>query len=102
MHDSVYEMAGDPRVAKAVRLLLTELGDGPDGPLKEMAEGILAGNLDPREAAGSAAYGDELGTAFGSFWTRYQQLGPDERAELVEATERELDDLLDRPPPAGT
>ena len=95
MHDSVYEMAGDPRIAKALRLGLERIADGPDGPLKEMAEGVLAGNLDLREAASSEVYGEALGVAAGRFWTGYEQVGEDERTELIRRAESRLDELLE-------
>ena len=52
MHDSAYDLAGgDARKAKLLRVSLQKLADGPDGALKEMAEGVLRGELDLREAA---------------------------------------------------
>ncbi|MGA5304602.1 hypothetical protein ACPCHT_32155 [Nucisporomicrobium flavum] len=102
MHDSVYDLAGDdPRMAKLLRASLTKLADGPDGPLREMAQGVLAGDVDLRQAAMSDAYGDELGAAFGQFWTRWEQLDDEERAQLVVRTEHQLDDLLDGPAPTA-
>lgn len=100
MHDSAYEIAGhDPRIAKVLRLSLTKLAQGPEGPLKEMAEGVLDGHVDLRQAAMSDAYGDELGSAMQRFETHYEALDPDERTELVDNAERQLDEVLDGPPP---
>jgi hypothetical protein len=102
MHDSVYEIAGDdPRVAKALRAGLTKLADGPAGPLREMAEGVLDGGLDLRRAAMSDVYGAELGTAFGAFWSHYETLDEEQRAELTGNAERQLDAMLDETPPSG-
>jgi hypothetical protein len=98
MHDSVYELAGDdPRMAKLLRASLTKLAAGADGPLREMAEGVLSGHVDLRQAAMSDTYGDELGSAFGRFWSHYEQLDQRERDELVRQTEVQLDELLDGP-----
>ncbi|NJC69098.1 hypothetical protein HC031_05080 [Planosporangium thailandense] len=101
MHDSVYEVASDdPRLAKLLRASLTKLATGPEGPLREMAEGVLSGHLDLRRAAMSDAYGDALGSAFGRFWSHYEQLDQQERDELVRRTEDQLDALLDGPRPS--
>jgi len=98
MHESVYDVAGDdPRLAKLLRVTLTELAEGPRGPLREMAEAVLEGQQDLREAAMSDAYGTELGTAFERFWSHYETLDEQERRDLVTRTERQLDDLLDGP-----
>jgi hypothetical protein len=100
VHDSVYDIAGDdPRIAMLLRRSLTKLAAGPDGPLKEMAEGILDGHLDLRHAAMSDTYGDQLGAAFGRFWSHYQDLDPADRDQLVARTQRQLDELLDGPVP---
>ncbi|GAA1805623.1 hypothetical protein HC028_03390 [Planosporangium flavigriseum] len=101
MHDSVYELVGDdPRLAKLLRASLSKLADGPEGPLREMAEGVLSGHVDLRQAAMSDAYGDELGAAFGRFWSHYEQLDQRERDELVRQAGQQLDELLDGPRPS--
>jgi hypothetical protein len=98
MHQSAYDVAGDdPRMAKLLRASLTKLANGPDGPLKEMADGVLSGQLDLREAAMSDAYGEELGVAFGRFQTYFDALDEEERQELVGQAEERLDELLDGP-----
>ena len=92
MHDSAYDLAGgDPRKAKLLRVSLQKLADGPDGVLKEMAEGVLRGELDLREAAMSDVYGPALGAAFDQFSTYYTELDQEERDQLVATTERQLD-----------
>jgi hypothetical protein len=98
MHDSVYDIAGDdPRKAKLLRASLQQLADGPDGALKEMAEGVLRGEVDLRQAAMSDAYGPQLGAAFDRFSTYYSELGQAECDELVATAERQLNELLDGP-----
>jgi hypothetical protein len=98
MHDSVYEIAGDdPRMAKLLRTSMQQLADGPDGLLKEMAEGVLRGDLDLREAAMSTVYGPELGKAFDQFTSYYTELDEQDRVHLVATTQRQLDELLDGP-----
>jgi hypothetical protein len=99
MHDSAYEVAGDdPRIAKHLRLSLEKLAKGPKGLLQEMADGVLKGEVNLRDAANSDVYGEALGSAFGKFWTYYEQLDELERDELVHKTEGQLDELLDGPP----
>jgi hypothetical protein len=96
MHDSVYDIAGnDPRIAKLLRLNLAKLAAGPDGPLKEMAEGVLDGHVDLRHAALTDTYGTELGTAFHRFQVYYQDLDAADRDQLTAATQQQLDHLLD-------
>lgn len=85
---------------KLLRASLQELADGPDGLLKEMAEGVLRGEVDLREAAMSDSYGPELGKAFDRFATYYTDLDQAERDELVATTEDQLNELLDTPPTA--
>jgi hypothetical protein len=98
MHDSAYDIAGtDPRKAKLLRASLQKLADGPDGLLKEMAEGVLRGEIDLRQAAMSDTYGPELGNAFDRFATYYTALDQSQRDLLVATTEHQLDKLLDDP-----
>jgi hypothetical protein len=102
MHDSVYDVAGDdPRIAKLLRASLTKLAQGPDGLLREMAEGVMNGQVNLRDAARSDVYGEELGLAFGRFWTYFEELDESERDELVHKTQGQLDELLDSPPAAS-
>ena len=98
MHDSAYDIAGeDPRKAKLLRASLQKLADGPDGLLKEMADGVLRGEIDLREAAASDVYGPEIGAAFDRFSTYYSALDQSERDALIANAERQLDELLDGP-----
>lgn len=103
MHDSVYDIAGDdPRMAKLLRTSLQQLADGPDGLLKEMADGVLGGELDLREAAMSSVYGPELGAALDQFTFYYRELDQQDRDQLVTTTQRQLDELLDGPSSSPT
>ncbi len=98
MHDSVYEIAGgDPRKAKLLRVSLEKLAAGPDERLKEMAQSVLNGETDLRQAAASDAYGDALGASFDRFTTYYARLDEQERAAVVGEAERQLNELLDGP-----
>ncbi|MDI6101708.1 hypothetical protein QLQ12_24100 [Actinoplanes sp. NEAU-A12] len=99
MHDSVYDVAGDPRKAELLRMSLDRIAEGPDGPLREMAREVLAGRADLRAATREAAYGDELSKAFGRFWGDYQAMSPAERDQLVQDTRQRVDELFDEPRP---
>jgi hypothetical protein len=79
MHDSVYDIAGDdPRLAKLLRSSLQKLADGPDGPLREMAEGVLNEAID-------------------KFSAYFARLDHEQRDQVVADTQRQLDELLDGP-----
>jgi hypothetical protein len=91
----------EPRKAKLLRASLQKLAGGPDGLLKEMADGVLRGELDLREAAMSNVYGPELGAAFDKFSTYYIDLDQQERDQLVATAGRQLDELLDGPSAAA-
>ena len=97
MHDSVHDIAGDPRRARLLRMSLERIADGPDGPLREMAREVLAGRADLRAATREAAYGDEIGRAFTRFWGDYQAMSPDERDRLVQDARDRADELADEP-----
>ncbi|WP_067508268.1 hypothetical protein [Actinoplanes sp. TFC3] len=104
MHDSVYEIAGDdPRIAKFLRTTLTQLADGDDPLMREMAKGVLDGSVDLRQAATSPAYDASFSAAADSFWSYYEGLNEDERQELARSGSSQLDVLLDEPdePPAN-
>ncbi|HWG97777.1 MAG TPA: hypothetical protein VNV66_00250 [Pilimelia sp.] len=98
--DSVTDVAGgDPRLAAVLRAHLRRLAEGPPGPLREMAEGVLRGEVDLRQAAHSQAYGAELGAAFRRFWSDYQAMSQRERDQLVERTREHFDGVVEKPPP---
>ena len=97
MHVSAYDVAGsDPRKSELLRKSLEKLAGGLDGVLKEMAEGVLRGELNLREAAMSDVYGAELGVVFDQFAAYYAKLDQQERDHLVVTAERQLDELVDR------
>jgi hypothetical protein len=60
-----------------------------------MAEGVLSGRVDLRQAAASDVYGEELGAGFRRFWADYEQLDPEEREELARQAARQIDELRD-------
>ena len=98
MHDSVYDIAGDdPRKAKLLRVSLEKLATSSDDRLREMAQSVLNGETDLRQAAASDAYGDALGESFDQFTTYYARLDNEERAAVIAETEHQLDKLLDGP-----
>ncbi|KKK03061.1 hypothetical protein [Micromonospora sp. HK10] len=82
----IADIAGnDPRRLKALRDSLHRLADSPQPELRELAHGILKGDMPLRTAGLTSTYGGAVGEAFGSFWAYYSQLDPEERQEL-EAT----------------
>ncbi|OJF13004.1 hypothetical protein [Couchioplanes caeruleus] len=98
MHDSVYDLAGDdPRIAKFLRTALTQLADNPDPPLREMAQGVLDGHVDLRQAATSDAYAASFNEGSRAFWSYYDNLDETERQELARTGKHQLDTLLDGP-----
>ena len=84
MSDDITDIVGgDNRRAHVLRDNLTKLADGPDPLLREMATGVLNGDVRLRDAAASDAYSDVLAGTFHTFWTAYQDMTPEERADLV-------------------
>ncbi|MFI5938141.1 hypothetical protein [Actinoplanes sp. NPDC051494] len=99
MHDSVYDIAGDdPRIAKYLRTSLTALANGSDPLLRELAEGVLSGQVNLRDAVASDVYDEAVGSAFERFSTHYDQLDADEKARLTSEAGQQLDELLDGHP----
>ena len=99
MPDHLLDLAHrDPRLARALQQLLTELSENGSDKLREMARAALDG-ASLRELALSETYGNEISDAFDHFWTSYQQMSPDERAELEEQGQRQLDAITDNPTP---
>lgn len=89
MTDELTDIAGgDPRRAQVLRDCLTQFADGPESELRDMARAVLNGEIQLREAARSSTYGAAMGESFETFWARYRQLSPEERADL-EASGRE-------------
>ncbi|NNJ61705.1 MAG: hypothetical protein HKP61_12325 [Dactylosporangium sp.] len=59
-----------------------------------MAEAVPRGQLDLRTAASTPTYGDELGAAFGSFWSDYQAMTPEAQARAAVQAREYLDNLI--------
>ena len=84
MNPDLLDMAGDdPCRARAIQQLLTKLVDGPNPVLREMATGVLNGDVTLRDAAASSAYSDAIAGRFDTFWQRYETLTPDEHDDLL-------------------
>ncbi|OJF12582.1 hypothetical protein [Couchioplanes caeruleus] len=82
MADELFEMAhGNPKLARALHENLQTLADHGNEKLREMAGAVLDGGS-LRELALSDTYGEEIGSAFDTFWHRYQAMPSEERAEL--------------------
>jgi hypothetical protein len=89
MNPELMDMAGgDSYRARAIQQLLTKLSDGPNPLLREMASGVLKGELNLRDAASSGVYSDAIADRFDTFWHRYQDLTPDEHQALLTAGHR--------------
>lgn len=96
MHDSVYDIAGDdPRMAKYLRLLLVGLAKGPNRELAELAEGVLDGSVDLRQAAASDAYDHHFDGAFTAAYDDYQSLDSGQREALEREGSAQLNALLE-------
>ncbi len=48
-----------------------------------MAEAVLNGEVSLRQASQCDTYSAAIGDAFNTFWTTYQEMSPEERAELT-------------------
>jgi hypothetical protein len=81
LDDDLVTMAGDAKLAKAVRESLEKLRDGSAGSdLAEMARDLLDGRIDLRTVAGSSAYAGDLTQGIGKFKTWESELSAEERA----------------------
>jgi hypothetical protein len=84
MNPEIIDMTGgDTYRARAIHHLLTKLADGPNPVLREMASGVLKGELNLRDAAASEVYSDAITDRFDTFWQRYQDLTPYEHQALL-------------------
>jgi hypothetical protein len=91
MEDELADVAAkDPRVTGLLAESLRRLANDAHGPLREMAQTVLRGEVSLRAAALSDAYGAELGSSFQHFWFEYQAMDPAERRRLVAAGEEQL------------
>ncbi|MEV4536252.1 hypothetical protein AB0J82_20905 [Asanoa sp. NPDC049518] len=73
---------GDPRRSRALRECLELLANSDNELLREMARTVLDGDMTLREIAASQVYGAELAGSFGTFWSHYEEMTPEERAAL--------------------
>jgi hypothetical protein len=88
MSDEILDIAGgNPRLADQIRELLHTLQDHENAKIREIARDALNG-ASLRQMAASSVYGDDVGTALDAFWHTYQQMTPEQQAEL-EKTGRE-------------
>ncbi|WP_422744952.1 hypothetical protein ACN27B_11975 [Micromonospora sp. WMMD754] len=97
MSDITDIASNDPRRMKALRDSLDRLADSPQPELREMARAVLNGNITLRTAALTSAYGPALSDAFGTFWTYYSQLAPEERQQLEATAYIDNPDVAHRP-----
>lgn len=74
---------GDTRRGRVLEDNLNQLANGRDPLLREMAKAVLDGELRLRDATQSDTYGSALSEAFVTFWTKYEDMSPEERAELA-------------------
>ena len=89
---------GDPRRVKALRDSLDRLADSPQPELREMARAVLDGHMTLRNAAPTSTYGPAISDAFGTFWTYYSQLDPEERRQLEATAYADADQHAERRP----
>jgi hypothetical protein len=84
MTDDLTDIAGgDLRRARLLRDHLTQLTHASDPRLREMAKAVLNGEVSLRQASRSETYSAAISDAFNTFWTTYQEMSPEERAELT-------------------
>ncbi|GGN20677.1 hypothetical protein FHR83_002034 [Actinoplanes campanulatus] len=82
MSDEILDIAhGNVRLAAEIRELLRALLDHQNGKVREMARDVLDG-ASLRQMAASSVYGDEIGADIETLWQKYQEMAPEERAEL--------------------
>jgi hypothetical protein len=93
--DDLLDIArGDQRLADMLRKHLAQLADNGNDKLREMARSVLNDGHPLRDLALSATYGDELGAAFDTFWTKYQSMSPDEQTELQDLGRSHVDSAM--------
>jgi hypothetical protein len=85
------EMAGNPRIAAAIKAHLQRLSRGAGGPqLAEMARDLLDGRTSLREVGRSQVYADQFAAATGRFLNWYTKLTPQEREELSQKAQEDF------------
>jgi hypothetical protein len=91
LDDELNRMAGDPKVAKAVKEGLQRLSKGAGGQdLQEMAQELLAGRTSLRTVGSSSAYAAQLTAATAAFLQWRAELSPEERNDMERAAGEEF------------
>jgi hypothetical protein len=89
--DELNQMAGNPKLAKAIKEGLERLSKGAGGPdLQEMARELLAGRTSLRTVGSSTAYAAQLTSAIEAFTRWRADLSPEERADIEQAATEEF------------
>ena len=87
---------GDRARARILGQLLQHLSrNSPDERLREMASGVLKGEVSLADAVGSSAYGEAIGQRAAGFTAWYESLSDTERAEQAEAGAAEIAKVRD-------
>lgn len=84
LNSELEQMAGNPKLARAIKDALTKLSKGAGGAdLAEMARDVLDGHTDLRTVGQSSAYSHQMTEAIGQFQQWQAELAPEEREELI-------------------
>ncbi len=103
MNPKLLDMTGgDLYRARALHQLLARLADGPEPLLREMATGVLNGDLSLRDAAASQTYSDAIADRFDTFWQHHQNLTPEQHRTLLADGHRFIEQQHTSPPGAST
>ena len=87
LDDELSQMAGNPRLARAIRSGLEKLSAGKAGPvMAEMANELLAGRTSLREIGRGSVYAGQFTEARDSFQEWSSKLTPEERDKLIADT----------------
>lgn len=87
------QMAGNPRLARAVKESLERLRSGAAGPdMAEMAKDVLDGRTDLRSVGRSSAYAGHIRDGIDKFNRWQADLSPEEREELDRKIREEFGD----------
>ncbi len=98
MNPEILEMAGgDSYRANALQRLLKALAEGPNPLLREVASGVLDGEVSLRSAANNDIYSEAFADEFDGFWQRYQTQTSDERDVLLAEGHRFIEKSADPP-----
>ncbi|GGQ56239.1 hypothetical protein [Couchioplanes azureus] len=89
--DELHRMAGNPKVAKAIKEGWERLSKGAGGPdLQEMAQELLAGRTSLRTVGASSAYAAQLTSATEALTRWRAELSPEEREEMERVAAEEF------------